>query len=169
MSQLVPEETKLPVQRTDYGPRNLRDRPSWWRRFCDGVRQTIGLKPLYLAEEFARAKIDRERAAAEQERASGRAREMEAAAKLVEAGAQYQLARAKADAIGRGEAELKPGSRDDGVDDLVRTLLAGRRMSPGDAQQQVLDAIKRIELQGGSVEIDVSDTVEETGPEHSGE
>ena len=160
MSQLFPEETKLPVKRTDYGPRDLNDKPRWWRRFCDGIRQTIGLKPLYLAEEFARARIDRERADAEGARASGRAEEMQAAAKLVEASAQYKLARAKSDAILRGEADRPALKRHDGVDRLVETILEGRELSPAQAQRQFLDAISRIKLKGGVVEFDLTEQPE---------
>lgn len=132
------------IQATDQVPLLPGDKPHWWRRFCDGVRRTIGLKPVELAEQFARANIRKINSDA-------LVNEAEAQKRLSEAQLNLEAARK----IGTEEArsvDAEPSTR---AKEIRAQLEAGRELSDEDADQALLNAIKMIEMAGGKVELEV--------------
>ncbi len=65
MSLLPSKEPGTVVQQTQLGPSDPKDERNWWHKFVNFLRQNIGLKPLYLAERFAEARVRKEEVEAE--------------------------------------------------------------------------------------------------------
>lgn len=154
MSVVPPNESEVIVSRTDLRSVDPNESRPVWKRFLDAVRQTVGLKPLYLAERWTTARVRQE--------------EVDADARLLVAKATYELAMAEARRI---ELEAKGKFAKDTADaeyvrthtEILRDTL-GRatsplaaelldRRSPAEAAEYVNDMIRQIHLHGGCVEI----------------
>ncbi|KAA0132092.1 hypothetical protein FYZ48_28680 [Gimesia chilikensis] len=139
------EQEQLTVQRTDFAPIEKKDSPSAWRNFFNGVRNLFGFKSIELAERFAEARATKEEYAND--------------ATMLQARADYELKMAEAKKL-RSEAKKIEVETEvianKNFDSLVAELL--KKHSPDEAEQKVLDIIKRIELEnGGCVEFDSGD------------
>lgn len=162
-----PEREEIIVGRTDLVPHDSVDKPSLWRRFIDGIRTVIGLKPLYLAEEWARAKVLEVETSAEKNT-------LDSQAKLLEAKAAYELAIAEARARTLGaegqhakdmaEAQLlETKSRllaSPEVQELSEQLIQGEDMEVADALDKLELLMQRILMNGGVVELAIPDLEE---------
>lgn len=152
MSTIPPKENELVVQNTELEPVDSKDERSIWYRLLDTLRTTIGLKPLYLAERWTTARIRNE--------------EVNADTTLLAARAQFELAAAEAhriqlEAEGRFQKDTaiaeyirRTNSNDDDVSALVQGLLEAASRSPDDCATDLLSVIERIQLLGGTVEIE---------------
>lgn len=154
MSMVPHEENELVVQRTDLEPFNRKDARSIWETFLDGIRATIGLKPLYLAERWAEAKVRQE--------------EADATARLMEAKAKYELAAAEARklqleaeaAYAKGMAEadriqIQNSLLAKASNPLAAELLAAGTRDAREAFEYMNRVIQQIEMHGGVVEIEL--------------
>lgn len=148
-----PDDNELVVQKTNLSPIDPRDSRNRWQRFIDGLRQTIGLKPIHLAERWAEAKVRQE--------------EVDAEVRLLAAKANYELAMAQ---IHKMEREGESKQDVDGaiadfirqqsgspeiVISMVKNLRDASSQSPEEALEHLQDVVKRIEFQGGDVELDL--------------
>ena len=134
---------------------DARDSRSGWQKFIDGLRQSVGLKPLYLAERWAEAKVRQE--------------EIDAEARLLEAKANYELAMAevrKMEREGQSKQQIDEAiagfirSQTDTPEivlSIIQNLSDASTLAPGEALANLEDVIKRIELHGGAVEVDLPD------------
>ena len=174
MMSIVPssnEQNELVVWASEMGPQNPKDPPSRWQKFIDGLRQVVGLKPLYLLEWLSVAKVAQQEAEAFDKRA-------QAEEKLIKARAEYE--RAKAEVIkaegeaskNEAEARLTDQWAEDHVEDrrfreLMRRMLAARAQSVDDAREQLEEIIRQIELSGGRVEMRLPEPPEEDVPDRT--
>lgn len=158
-----PDDNELVVQNTNLSPIDPRDSRSGWQKFVDGLRQTIGLKPIHLAERWAEAKVRQE--------------EVDAEARLLTAKANYELAMAqirKMEREGQSKQEVDGAIADfirqqsaspETVMSAVRHLRDASSQSPDEALEHLQDVIKKIEFQGGDVELDLPDGSENANPD----
>ena len=117
------------------------------------MRQTIGLKPIHLAERWAEAKVRQE--------------EVDAEARMLAAKANYELAMAqirKMEREGQSKQDVDGAIADfirqqSGSPEIVMSVLKNLRdassQSPKEALEHLQDVIKKIEFQGGDVELDL--------------
>lgn len=153
MTNIPDEHGELIVQKTQLGPVDPRDSRTVWQIFVDGLRQTIGLKPIYLAERWAAAKVRQE--------------EVDAESRLLAAKANYELAMAQIRRMDR-ESESKQNVDEAVVDylrsktmspEIMRAAIAQLRnaysQSPEQALENLLNVIQKIEQHGGTVEFDL--------------
>jgi len=143
-------EGELVVQRTELEPLGPSDSQSIWKNFIDGIRVTIGLKPLYLAERWVVAKVRQE--------------EVDADARLLSAKADYEKAAAEARAIeleaeathAKGMAEARLIER--ASSKMVTDLIGSRNVDPAAAFDYLASVIQQIEAYGGVIEFELPDT-----------
>ncbi len=120
-------------------------RPGLWKRFVDGVRQTIGLKPLHLAERWAEAEIA--------------VREAEASKSVYEGMATFENAKAaRLKAEGEHRRDCAAADNTAAKTELVRVMtekLEGAdKLDPQEARENLRRAIEAIQREGGTVEIE---------------
>ena len=152
MTNSPEDQDKVVVQSTQLAPIDPNDSRSVWRRFVDGVRQTIGLKPVYLAERWAEAKVRQEEIDAESASLAAKAN-YELAMALVrkmerESESQQELDSAVADYI-RSQTDSP-----DIVLSVIKNLRNSKSQSSEETLEYLRDVTKRIEFQGGTVEIE---------------
>ncbi|WP_417381232.1 hypothetical protein [Gimesia sp.] len=140
------EQEQLIVQRTDFAPIDKKDSPSAWRNFCNGFRNFLGFKSADLVERFAEARVRKE--------------EYTNDATMLQAKADYELKMAEAQKL-RSEAKKIDAEAETiankNLDSQVATLL--KEHTREEAEEKLLDIIRRIELEnGGCVEIDLDDS-----------
>ena len=155
------EREELVVQRTDLQPADVRDSRTRWDKFIDVLRTTVGMKPLYLAERWALAKVRQEeadadarllaaRATYEQAMAEARRIELEAESHFEKSMAEAEYMRLRSDLI---RSATNP---------LASELLAATTQDTTELLARLEDVMNRIELHGGTVEIDLpSDSSDE--------
>jgi hypothetical protein len=90
-----PEQTV--VQKSDLKPIDPTDKPSWWLRFLNDVRTTIGMKPLSLSERWAEAKVRTQEVKVESE-------EIDKEIKLLKAKQEFEETMAKVRQMDRESA-----------------------------------------------------------------
>jgi len=151
------------VQRVDLKPRDASDPPNRWRKFLDDLRAIIGAKSLYLCERLAEAKIRAQEVQVE-------TIEVENEIKLLKARQEYEEVMAR-----RRQSELEAAAKADkekALADQVRArtqaletvtrsaakALDGRKMSRDEARIWLAAVVQQIEVHGGSVDIDISNT-----------
>ncbi len=147
-----PNEGELVVQRNDLEPTDPKDHRSLWAKFIDSLRQSIGFRPVYLAERWAVAKVRQE--------------EVDADARLYAAKAQYELAMAQVHKIElEAEASYEKGMAEayqirtasNVSQRVVSELLDAKKRTPEEALEYLEDVMNRIRMAGGTVEIDLPD------------
>lgn len=148
-----PNDNELVVQKANLSPIEQSDSRNGWQKFIDGVRQTIGLKPIHLAERWAEAKVRQE--------------EVDSEARMLAAKANYELAMAqvrKMEREGQSKQDVDGAIADfirqqSGSPEIVMSILKNLRdassQSPEEALGHLQDVIKKIEFQGGDVELDL--------------
>ena len=151
MNHLPHERRNAIIQASEMQPEKATEDPGLWRRFINTLRQTVGLKSLELAEEFARAKILQEQTAAFDQRADAEAR-------LLEAKNAFEVGKAKAAekraAARKTNAEAKRIESQTKInEELVQRLL--HEPSTEEAVEDLRSIIQQIEKLGGSVEFDL--------------
>ena len=149
------EEEGCVISRTDLVPADKCDDPGCWERFKRFFRQHIGLKPLWLSQEYATARV-------EQEKAKARLMNAKAAATLQKGRGEYLKLLAEARSIERDskvrETLAEASAEESGLKaDLLRRLLTAKDLSPEEAFEAYESIKSRIELLGGAVEIDLGD------------
>lgn len=154
---IVPQDgNELVVQRTDLEPTDPKDSRKLWQRFIDALRTTIGLKPIYLAERWAIAKVRQEEADADARLLAAKAHYELAMAEArrieLEAQAKYTKDMAEADRI-RILNELAQNASNQ----LVADILNAHSQSPEETLEYLSRVIQQISLHGGTVEIDLPD------------
>ena len=139
--ELARLEARMPPQRHGSG-------------FIDSLRQTVGLKPLYLAERWAVAKVRQEEvnvdatllaAKAQYELATAEARRIE-----LEAQAKYEKSMAEAERI-RIFNELAATASSS----LVANILSANTQTPDGALHNLMQVIQQIHMHGGMVEMEL--------------
>jgi hypothetical protein len=147
------------VQQTEFEPADPKDTRTAWQAFVDAIRQSVGLKPLYLAERWAVARVRNE--------------EIEADGKLLDARAKYELAAATAKQIAlQAEGQyakdiaiaklIESKTRNTPDPNSVIELLEARETSVDDALANLESIAQQIRMLGGSVEIRITGQSEET-------
>jgi hypothetical protein len=161
MSKLPAERPsdELVVQESVLRPINPQDKPSRWKRFLNGLRTTIGLKPLYLAERFATAKVRKE--------------EIDNDIKLVNAKLEFQKTMAEMRRLERESksksAETKAKTKKIQVETQIQEWaleqLKAKNLSPEEAANHLAEIIQKIELiHGGRVEIPLAQDPQDETP-----
>lgn len=150
MSPIADEPELHIAQRAALRPDNPRDHPTRWRRFLDFLRTRIGMKPLWLAERWAEARVA--------------AMETDNSAKLLAAKKDYELAMSeirRAESRGRiddADAELlrakaKSTLADAKVKEAVARLIEARNEPPEQSLINLEDVIQRLLTHGAVVEV----------------
>ena len=151
----LPDDNELVVQKTNLSPIDPRDSRNGWQKFVDGLRQTIGLKPIHLAERWAEAKVRQE--------------EVDAETRMLAAKANYELAMAqirKMEREGQSKQDVdgaiadfirQQSSSPEIVMSILKNLRDASSQPPEEALEHLQDVIKKIEFQGGDVELDLPD------------
>lgn len=162
---LIPFEDppEVTVQKTELKPLDPKDSRNLWQRFVDGLRQHIGLKPLYLTERFAVARIREVESANE-------SREVDNQVKLLQAKLEYErfqvearqaeqsleLERQKAaEDIRLKKEQTKREKANRNLSEQAAKLLSAAQQTREEAIEVLKDVIARIELHGGDVEINL--------------
>jgi hypothetical protein len=167
------EKNELVIQRTDLRPIDRADSRSLLERLFDALRQTFGMRPIYLIERFAEAKVA-------QEESKVRQSDAEANAKLLAAQADYTLKMAQARQIelaAKGKFAIDMAYAEklqivnellrDVKDPLVVQLVRSAFANPDDAIQMLKEVIGRIERKGGTVEFDLPPPTEASEGDNS--
>ena len=114
-------------------PAGRRGSPSRWTWLIDALRRIIGLKPLYLAERWADAKVRQEEATAD--------------AKLLAAKADYERVMAESQKL-LAEADVEHSRAE--LNRATAMLLLLRGQSAGDSR---LDAVRVLDVRS-TIEVD---------------
>jgi hypothetical protein len=157
---LVPydEPEQNVVQWAELKPIDPADKLGWWRSFFDDVRAFVGMKPLYLSERWAEAKVaslevkveseevDNEvkllRAKMDYEKVMAEVREKDR-----ESAAKAEKEKAVAEYVGAQTRVLTAQSR------LLEKASKAKQMSPDEARAWLEETQRKIELlHGGCVE-----------------
>ena len=167
---LVPSSdpsSEVVIRRTELKPVDPKDSPSWWRRFCDGVRRVVGRRPVELADRFVEANIRKVEGEANNLDAEAAAKVLRAKAEYEKAQAEARLIRAKAslkEAEGRVKREEAPPSARDRLEQehqWARRLADARDGTEEEAKKALREAITQIVISGGCVEIVAPDVPSE--------
>ncbi len=163
MSLTPQSENRAVVQRTELQPLDPKDSRSRWQRFVDFLRQNIGLKPLYLAERYAEAKVRQEEAKARQE-------EVDADVRLLQAKVDYERALVEAEKMRRESAGKRAKDvAQAGLTKAVTRLINAGELDCVEAIEELQAIIQRIQSQGGLVEFELPEPEEgEAGDEDPG-
>ena len=156
MSNVPPDKGELVVHKTELEPIDPGDSRSAWLKFVDGLRHTIGLKPLYLAERWTEAKVRQEEADADTRLLAAKA-EYELAmaqARSLELAAQGKLARDVAEA---GLLRAQANAIDMASNNVVAELMQSASADPSEALENLKSVIEQIKMLGGNVGIDLLD------------
>jgi hypothetical protein len=149
---LVPYEDPEPViiHRSELKPSDPSDPPSRWRQFLDAVRAAVGLKPLYLCERWAEARVRKEEVKTESD-------ELDNEIKLLKAKQEYELITAK---VREQDAKTKQieaktlGMR--AQTRLMEKAAKAAQISPAEADAWLASIKQRIELEhGGHIEVEL--------------
>lgn len=156
-----PDDTnELIIHKTQLSPDDPKDKRTTWQKFVDGLRQTIGLKPLRLVERWAEARVRKD--------------EVETELRLLEAKGKYEFLMARVRKMDReslsaqGLTEAKAdfirskSTLSGDVPDALKTLIDSASSDPADTLEELKDVIRRIEIQGGTVEFDLPERGEST-------
>jgi len=152
------------VQKTTLGTVDPSDSPGAWRTFWDAVRTAIGLKPIHLAERFAKARIQvievdneikqlKAREEFEKTMAEVSKIKLDGQASAEKIKAEAQILRAKA-------RQEKAKAR---VFELAARQIESRMLSPEEALERLLEIKEKIELvHGGAIEFQLPKPAEDT-------
>lgn len=160
MSLVPSNQPDTVVQQTEFEPADAKDTRTAWQKFVDAIRQSIGLKPLYLAERWAVARVRNE--------------EIDADAKLLDATAKYELAAATAKQIAlQAEGKhakdmaiaklIESKTKDTPDPNTVVELLEAGDISIEDALANLESIAQQIRMHGGSVELRITDQSDGNG------
>ncbi len=165
------EPSKVVIQRANLKPIDPDDKPNWWRSFVDDLRAFIGMKPLYLSERWAEAKVGALEVKVESEKVDNEV-------KLIRAKMDYEEVMAEVrekdrESAARAEKE-KAVAEYIGAQTRHHTALArllekasrAKQMSPDEARAWLEETQRKIELNhGGCVEYKLPDLPPPAEPE----
>jgi hypothetical protein len=131
------------IQRSELKPKDPKDQPSRWWRFINGLKTTIGLRPLYLTERFAEAKVC--------------SIETDNQVKLLNAKKDYELAMVEAEKK-RQEATLlgaqaREKNAEAHIKELVHTYMETKLLPPEEILEKVNSLLSQFASFGGCAEI----------------
>lgn len=158
-----PEEAV--VQKTEVVPANPKDTPAWWVKTLNCLRTAIGLKPLYLAERFAIAKVRLVEVESESRHADNHIKLLNAKLEAEKVMSAVRIAEAEANTKKERETAITRHIAAQTKDLQERARLAAKARkhlediskTPKELTEHLQSLIKQIEMAGGSVELDIPD------------
>ena len=140
----IPEEPEQAIiQRSELKPKDPKDKSNRWWRFIIGLRTTIGLKPLYLTERFAEAKVC--------------SIETDNQVKMLNARKDFELAMVEVEKKRQEATLLGAQAREKNADAHIKELAANymetKKLPPEEILEKVKSLMSQIASYGGCAEI----------------
>lgn len=154
MSLPIEEEQKAIVQKVSVQPVEPNDPPGAWRCFGSYLREFFGFRSLELAERYGRAKVELE--------------ESKGKATLLEAQSIYELRMAEAEKLRlESRAKVVKDVADAKMVDAQRAVIEqlSGTLSKGDARTMFEQALAKIQIAGGVVELSFKNMTEDPDSE----
>lgn len=133
------DNSELVAQRTELSPTDKNENPGIWLSFTNFIRQNIGLKPLWLSERWAEARV--------------RSLEIDNEVRLLNAKLQYGATMAEVrHKHAETDALQHTSTSNDQLHDLIALQIQQEQMSPDELRERLQKIISKIEMHGGCVE-----------------